>query len=75
MGNTCWDVMCGPDCAYCLYKQARYKQGFGTPCYEWFRARRIEKKCKECRFYLEQRQLNPGLPEDPAWHPGSPISK
>jgi hypothetical protein len=70
MPATCWDTLCGPDCAYCVYKQTRYRQGFATPCYEWFRTRRIEKKCKACRYYLEQRALNPALPEDPSWHPG-----
>jgi hypothetical protein len=68
---TCWDTLCGPDCAYCPYKQARYRQGFGTLCFDWFRQKRIEKKCRDCRFYLEQRRLNPLLPEDPAWHPAS----
>jgi hypothetical protein len=68
---TCWDTLCGPDCAYCPYKQARYRQGFGTQCFDWFREKRIEKKCRDCRFYLEQRLLNPLLPEDPAWHPAS----
>lgn len=69
MPSTCWDAMCGPDCSYCVYKQTRYRQGFSTPCYEWFRMRKTEKKCRTCRYYLEQRRLNPALPEDPAWHP------
>lgn len=71
MPSTCWDALCGPDCAWCPYKQARYRQGFATPCWEWFRARRIEKKCGECRYYLDRRAADPSLPEDPAWHPGS----
>ena len=69
MAALCWDFMCGPDCAYCRYKQARYRQGFSTPCYVWFQAQKIEKKCRTCRFYLEQRKAYPDLPEDPAWHP------
>jgi len=69
MAGLCWDAMCGEDCAYCLYKQARYRQGFSTPCYAWFAARKIEKKCRECRFYAEARRADPALPEDPAWHP------
>lgn len=69
MASLCWDTMCGQDCAYCVYKQMRYRKGFSTPCYEWFAAQRIEKKCRDCRFYLEQRALNPALPADPAWHP------
>jgi len=62
--------MCGADCAWCVYKQARYRQGFAKLCYEWFREKKIEKRCRTCRFYLEQRELNPALPEDPSWHPG-----
>ncbi len=60
--------MCGDDCAYCVYKQTRYRQGFSTPCYTWFAANKIEKKCRECRFYLEERKKDPTLPVDPAWH-------
>ena len=69
MAGLCWDALCGQDCAYCLYKQARYRQGFNTPCHAWFAARKIEKKCRECRYYLELRESDPALPEDPAWHP------
>lgn len=65
----CWDALCGPDCAYCPYKQARYRQGFSTPCYAWFAARKREKRCRDCRFYQEERRRDPSLPEDPAWHP------
>ncbi|HKP94622.1 MAG TPA: hypothetical protein VJ385_02590 [Fibrobacteria bacterium] len=71
MAALCWDFMCGADCAYCVYKQTRYRQGFSTPCYLWFASRRIEKKCRDCRFYLEQRKTDPALPEDPAWHPSA----
>jgi len=69
MGALCWDALCGPDCAYCVYKQARYRQGFSTPCFEWFRARGIEKRCRDCRYYLDLRGRDSSLPEDPAWHP------
>ncbi len=68
MSAPCWDVLCGPDCAYCPYKQARYRQGFSQPCYEWFRARKISKNCKDCSYYQIQRGENPSLPEDPAFH-------
>lgn len=74
MAPLCWDTMCGQDCAYCVYKQMRYRKGFSTPCYEWFAAQRIEKKCSGCRFYREQRALNPALPADPAWHPAPTAS-
>jgi|GEM_PF-2434775 len=66
---TCWDTLCGSDCAWCLYKQARYKQGFATPCWAWFQARKIPKNCRHCRFYLEARKQNADLPEDPSWRP------
>jgi hypothetical protein len=69
MTSLCWDAMCGTDCGYCRYKQARYRQGFATPCWAWFAAHKIAKKCRECRFYLEARKRDPSLPEDPAWHP------
>ena len=69
MAALCWDVMCGNDCAYCTYKQARYRKGFSTVCYAWFASQRIEKKCRECRFYLQAREVNKDLPLDPAWHP------
>lgn len=67
--TTCWETLCGSDCAYCPYKQARYRKGFGTLCYTWFHDQGIEKKCRECKFYAAQRELNPALPEDPAFHP------
>jgi hypothetical protein len=67
--TTCWDKMCGADCAWCRYKQERYRKGFPTLCYDWFREKGIEKKCRTCAFYLDARQENPQLPEDPAWHP------
>jgi hypothetical protein len=67
--SLCWDVLCGPDCAYCAYKQTRYRKGFSTHCYAWFATQRIEKKCRECRYYLAERAVNPRLAEDPAWHP------
>jgi hypothetical protein len=69
MPGLCWDCLRGTDCAYCRYKQARYREGFSVPCYAWFAARRVEKKCRECRFYREERSRNPDLPEDPSWHP------
>jgi hypothetical protein len=69
MPGLCWDALCGSDCGYCPYKQARYRQGFSTPCWAWFAARKIAKKCAECRFYLEERKRDPSLPEDPSWRP------
>lgn len=66
---TCWDSLCGADCAWCRYKQARYRQGFATPCWQWFADQKIEKRCQTCRYYSLAREANPALPLDPAWHP------
>ncbi len=71
---TCWETLCGADCAYCQYKQARYRKGFGTLCYNWFRENKIPKSCKACAYYLSQREADPSLPQDPSWQePQAPL--
>ncbi len=69
MVSLCWDKLCGPDCSYCRYKQDRYRTGSSKPCYQWFAEKQIEKKCMACVFYIAERNTNPNLPDDPAYHP------
>ncbi len=60
--------MCAQDCAYCRYKQERYRYGFSKPCFEWFREKKISKPCSGCAYYLKLKETDLALPADPS-HP------